>query len=74
MDAGVTGNIAELIAGTRGILVRLEVHWPTGNPHDDETRLFHVGLVVDDQIVAIRRYDDRPAAAAATGIVVSLED
>lgn len=73
MDAGVTGDITELSTGARGILVGLEVHWPVGSPREDETSLFHVYLVVDDQIVAIHRYDDRPSAADAAGIVADAD-
>ncbi len=68
MDAGATGNVTELVTGSRGILVALDVHWPEGSPRGDETRLFHVYVVADDTIVSIERHDDRVSAALAAGV------
>lgn len=69
MNEGAQGNVTELAKGEKGILCRLSITWPAPSEHLMDRKLYHVYLIRDNKIVEIQRFDDRPSASVAAGII-----
>ena len=68
MAEGAEADIAEVTAGTKGILCGLSVRSLGTERRSQERMLFHVYVVRDNEIIEIQRFDDRDSAARAAGV------
>ena len=65
---GAEADIAELSAGTKGILCGISVQLLGTEGNSQERMLFHVYVVRDNEIIEIERFDERDSAAHAAGV------
>jgi ketosteroid isomerase-like protein len=67
---GASARVDELVSGTRGILVVLDVTWPPRSSHGFEQIVHQVYFVRDGLVTEICGFEDRETAMRAIGAPV----